>query len=117
MLFCLKSGFWLPWRATKGLYITSGEKFDQSPADNLQECMSRCLRYSANGKECRAVTITTNENKICELLGNRTGDAGVGSRPSTERQSFDRPTWYLGKKRIIYTPSWLHQKYFEWRNR
>ena len=113
MLFCLKSGFWLPWRATKGQYITSGEKFDQSPADNLQECMSRCLRYSANGKECRAITITTTSDMSCELLGSRTGDAGVVSRNTAERQSFDRPTWYLGKKKINNTPSWLHQKYLE----
>ena len=60
--------------------------------------MSRCLRYSANGKECRAVAITTTSDKICELLGSRTGDAGVVSRKTAELQSFDRPTLYLGKK-------------------
>ena len=60
--------------------------------------MSRCFRYSANGAKCRAVTITTEEDKSCELRTVRTGDEGSFSENAVKWQSFDRPTWYLGKK-------------------
>ena len=103
-------GIWLPWEVVKGQYIAIGQRLDTSDADNLQDCMSRCLRYSENGTECRAVTMATSENKICELLATRNGDEGVVNRTSAAWQTFDRPTWYLGKKKIIYTPSWLHLK-------
>ena len=112
--FCLTPGIWLPWRANIGQYIESGEIINHSPADNLQDCMSRCLTIFANGKECRAVTITTTLNNICQLHTARTGDVAVASGRKSARQSFDRPTWYSGKRKIINTLSSLNLKQFEW---
>ena len=94
-------GIWLQWRATKGQYIISGGKFNQSPAGNLQDCMSRCLRYSANGKECRAITISTSIDKSCELRNHGIGNNGFTSDITEAWQSFFRPTWYLGKQERV----------------
>ena len=90
-------GIWLPWVATKGQYITSGEEFDKSAADNLQNCMTRCLRDPNGGRECRAITISTSADKTCELRTVKVGDEAVDSESSLLWQSFSRPAWYLGK--------------------
>ena len=104
-MFCFKLGIWLPWSATKGKYVKGGVTIVQSSANNLQDCMSRCFRNSANGKECRSLTITTNSAKTCDLRTARIGDEWVASRRSIAWQSFNRPTWYLGKKNMINTLS------------
>ena len=90
-------GIWLPWRATKGQYITSGETLSQSSADNLQNCMTRCLRDPTRGNECRAITISTSSDKTCELRDKRVGDNGLDMEENQSWQSFSRPAWYLGK--------------------
>ena len=94
-------GIWLPWRATKGQYITSGETLSQSSADNLQNCMTRCLRDPTGGNECRAITISTSSDKTCELRTDKVRDGDVPPENNLSWQSFSRPAWYLGKYRKI----------------
>ena len=90
-------GIWLPWVATEGQHITSGKRFNQSPADNLQNCMTRCLRDPTGGKVCRAITISTPSDKTCDLRSKRVGDNGLDTEQTQSWQSFSRPSWYLGK--------------------
>ena len=90
-------GIWLPWKASKGQYITSGEEFKNATAVNLQRCMTRCLRDPTGGKECRAITISTFSDKTCKLRTNRVRDGGLVTAQTQSWQSFSRPVWYLGK--------------------
>ena len=90
-------GIWLPWVATKGQYITSGEDFNQLPTSNLQNCMTRCLRDPTGGNECRAITISTYFNLNCELRTDKIGDDAFVSAKTSIFQSFSRPDWYLGR--------------------
>ena len=93
-------GMWLPWSATKGQYITSGSRFNRLPEDNLQNCMTRCLRDPTGSKECRAITISTSSDKTCELRADKVGDEAFVSSSTAKFQSFSRPAWYLG--RLLY---------------
>ena len=94
-------GIWLPWKATKGQYITSGKQFDQSPASDLKNCMTRCLRDPTGGRECRAITISTSADKTCELRNHGIGNDAFASNITEAWQSFFRPTWYLGKQKRV----------------
>ena len=95
-------GIWLPWRATKGQYITSGRKFKNAKADNLQRCMTRCLRDPTGGNECRSITISTSSNPSCVLRNKRPGDNDFASNVTQHWQSFSRPAWYLGKHKKLF---------------
>ena len=92
------AGLWLPWKATKLEYITSGQSFGDFSEKNLQDCMLRCLSEPDANRECRAITIDSLSPETCLLVTKNIADEGTQIGSLGGYQSFSRPAWYLGKK-------------------
>ena len=59
--------------------------------------MTRCLRDSTGGNECRAITISTSADKASELRTDKVGDEEFSTNTTSTWQSFCRPVWYVGR--------------------
>lgn len=96
--FIIISGIWLPWSAAKNKYILSGQLISVLHVGKLQDCMSSCLTYEDDERECTAVSLDTTSQLTCALFYKSTRDEQIGNRTVSRQQLFSRPLWYSGKR-------------------